>query len=195
MNGLDSHCTNRTVLGIDGRDGAFAEYLVLPSENLHVVPDSMDSSVAVFTEPLAAALEIQEQISVGQGDRVLVVGDGKLGQLIAQSLAYTGCDLSVIGKRANKLAILRDHGIVALTASEIGSGYLELVTAAIVVDELTLLGSRCGPFAPAIELLNSGAIDVESLIDDCIPLDRGVSALERASQPGVLKILLDVANS
>ena len=163
--------------------------------------------------------------------RVLAVGDGKLGQLIAQTLAYTGCELSVIGKHANKLAILRDHGIVAVTASEIGSGnfdiavectgssggfdlardalkprgtlvlkstyagYLELDTAAIVVDELTLVGSRCGPFAPAIELLNSGAIDVQSLIDDCIPLDRGVSAFERASQPGVLKLLLDVANS
>ena len=109
--GRETHCENRTVLGILARNGAFAEYLTLPARNLHILPDSVPDEVAVFTEPLAAALQIQEQITLHQKDRVLVVGDGKLGQLIARTLHRTGCYLCVAGRHKNKLAMLSNLAI------------------------------------------------------------------------------------
>src|ERR1043166_8722961 len=102
--GRRTHCERRTVLGIKDRNGAFAEYLSLPVENLHVVPDHLETEVAVFTEPLAAALEIQQQRHIGLEDRVLVVGNGKLGRLIAASLALTGCKLTVVGREHGEIA-------------------------------------------------------------------------------------------
>ena len=227
--GMRAHCGNRTVLGIAGRDGAFAEHLLLPSRNLHAVPDTLDSSTAVFTEPLAAALEIQEQVRVGEDDRVLVVGDGKLGQLIAQTLALAGCRLSVAGRHQNKLELLRRRGIAAVSAQEVGegsfdlsvectgspggfelarkalrprgtlmmkstyAGRLSLDAAPVVVDELTIVGSRCGPFAPAVDLLSCGAVDVAPLISDRLPIAEGLEAFKRATLPGTLKIHLDIA--
>ena len=227
--GMRTHCGNRTVLGIAGRDGAFAENLVLPSRNLHAVPETLDSSAAVFTEPLAAALQIQEQVRVAGDDRVLVVGDGKLGQLIAQTLALAGCRLFVAGRHENKLELLRRRGIATVTAGEVeeggfdlsvectGSpggfelarsalrprgtlvmkstyaGRLNLDAAPVVVDELTIIGSRCGPFAKAIDLLGSGAVDVGPLISDRLPIADGVEAFERATRDGTLKVLIDIA--
>lgn len=227
--GMRAHCGNRTVLGIAGRDGAFAEHLVLPSRNLLAVPESVDSTAAVFAEPLAAALQIQEQVQIGEDDRVLVVGDGKLGQLIAQTLALAGCRLFVVGRHENKRELLRRRGIATVTSREVeesgfdlsvectGSpggfelarsalrprgtlvmkstyaGRLNLDAAPVVVDELTIVGSRCGPFSPAVDLLSSGAVDVAPLISDRLPIADGLEAFERATRPGALKILLDIA--
>src|SRR5438093_11393164 len=194
--GQRTHCERRTVLGIVRRHGAFAQYLTLPVENLHLVPDSVATDAAVFTEPLAAALEIQEQVAIGPRDRVLVVGDGKLGQLVAQTLALTGCALLVVGRHDAKLSLLAARGVetaradraprgefdvaVECTGNAEGfqvaqravrprgtlvmkstyAGALALDASAIVVQELTLVGSRCGPFAPALRLLAEGRVAV-----------------------------------
>jgi threonine dehydrogenase-like Zn-dependent dehydrogenase len=223
-----THCEHRTVLGIVGRHGAFAEYLTLPIDNLHVVPGNVSDDHATFTEPLAAALEIQQQIDVEATDRVLVVGDGKLGQLIARTLALTGCELTVIGRHPEKLELLASHTIaigepnsvepaafdiaVECTGNADGfatarralrprgmlvlkstyAGDLTFDASALVVDEITLVGSRCGPFAPALELLASGTIDVAPLIHARYSLEDGLDAFEHATKPGVLKVLLEI---
>jgi threonine dehydrogenase-like Zn-dependent dehydrogenase len=225
--GRPTHCENRTVLGIKARNGAFAERLVLPVENLLAVPDGVADDVAVFTEPTAAALEVQQQIRIGPSDRVVVIGDGKLGNLLAQTLALTGCDLLVVGRHTEKLALIeargipvgmaadlpkrradvvvectgnsdglslarqavRPRGTIVLKSTYRGSVTLDL--SPLVVDEVTLVGSRCGPFAPALELLSSGRIDVRPLIQACYPLVDGVAAFEHAARPGVLKVLID----
>lgn len=226
--GMPTHCLNRTVLGIVQRNGAFAEYLCLPVANLHPVPDSVSTDAATFAEPLAAALEIQQQVAIAAGDRVLVVGDGKLGQLIAQTLALTGCQLLVVGRHEEKLRNLRERGIqtgfseaVALRSFDIAvectgnaagfelartalrprgtlvlkstyAGRLSLDASALVVDEITLIGSRCGPFLPALELLATGQVNVEPLIQACYPLQDGLLAFQRAQQRGTLKVLLEM---
>jgi threonine dehydrogenase-like Zn-dependent dehydrogenase len=211
-----------------GRNGAFAEYLTLPPENLHLVPDAVSTAAATFTEPLAAALEIQEQVPIHVEDRVLVVGDGKLGNLIAQTLALTGCDLLVIGRHAAKLALLAARGIRTATADAVERGSFDVVVectgnpegfaiaqgalrprgtlvmkstyaghltvdaAAIVVNELHLVGSRCGPFAPALRLLEDKQVDVESLIQARYPLAQGLAAVEHAQRSGVLKVFIEL---
>ncbi|HAZ49177.1 MAG TPA: alcohol dehydrogenase [Cyanobacteria bacterium UBA11369] len=227
-----THCENRTVLGIVNRNGAFAEYLTLPEQNLHPVPDSVTTDVASFTEPVAAALEIQQQVSIRPDDRVLVVGDGKLGQLVAQTLALTGCDLLAVGRHENKLANLAARGIktglaeavtdrafdlsVECTGNPEGfaiarralrprgtlvlkstyAGHLTFDASSLVVDEITLIGSRCGPFSAALEVLAAGKVDVEPLIQARYPLSEGLTAFTRAQQRGVLKVLLEIdANS
>jgi len=223
-----THCERRTVLGLIGRNGSMAEYLVLPSENLHAVPDELPTGRALFTEPLAAALEIQEQVAISSDARVLVVGDGKLGQLIARTLALTGCALRVTGRHRGKLDLLERAGIRTLPADEVqartfdvavecsgAAGGFELARRAlrprgtlvmkstyagdltfnassIVVDELTLIGSRCGPFAPALRLLASGAIDPEPLIDGRYPLINSIEAFEHAQRPGALKVIIEM---
>ncbi|MBS9389176.1 MAG: alcohol dehydrogenase catalytic domain-containing protein [Dolichospermum sp. WA123] len=227
--GQPTHCENRTVLGIVNRHGAFAEYLSLPIENLHLVPENVSTAAATFTEPIAAALEIQQQIQICKDDRVLVVGDGKLGQLIAQTLALTGCELLVVGRHKDKLVnlaakgiktgfadsvtdryfdisvdctgnpegfniarrALRPRGILILKSTYAGN--LSLDASALVVDEITLIGSRCGPFVPALELLATGKIDVQSLIDSHYPLSQGLAAFEKAKTTGVLKVLLEMS--
>ena len=224
--GTPSHCEQRTVLGIVNRNGALAEYLTLPVANLHPVPDNITTDAATFTEPLAAALEIQEQIAIAPEDRVLVVGDGKLGQLVAQTLALTGCELLVIGRHTEKLGKLQPKGIkvgfadlvkpksfdiaVECTGNPEGfnlalqglrprgtlvlkstyAGKLTLDASALVVDEITVIGSRCGPFAKALELLAKDKVDVTSLIETTYPLEQGLAAFDRAQQRGVLKVLL-----
>ena len=227
--GRASHCADRTVLGIVGRDGAFAEFLVLPEENLHRVPKELDDDTATFVEPLAAALEIQEQISISPGDRVLLVGDGKLGQLVGQTLALTGCDLLAVGHHEGKLSLLSQRGIATSTGEEIEvgafdvavectgnaegfalarrglrprgtmvlkstyAGQLKFDASALVVDEITLVGSRCGPFEPALRFLAAGRVDVGPLIEDRYELQDGLEAFVRAREKGRLKVLLDIA--
>ena len=226
--GRRTHCERRTVLGIVSRHGAFADYLVLPAENLHSIPDAVSTDAGLFTEPLAAALEIQEQVPIGSRDRVLVVGDGKLGQLVAQTLALTGCTLLVVGRHDAKLALLATRGIetgradramrgefdVAVECTGDPEGFavaqravrprgtlvmkstyaaaLTIDASAVVVQELTLVGSRCGPFAPALRLLAEGRVAVEPLIHARYPLGEALTAFEHAQRPGVLKVLLDI---
>jgi threonine dehydrogenase-like Zn-dependent dehydrogenase len=225
------HCAARTVLGIVGRDGAHAEYLRLPAANLLVVPDEISDERAVFTEPLAAACGIVERVEIGDGARVAVVGDGKLGLLCAQALAaLTGAEITLVGKHDSKLEIARRRNIettlldqldgskrarafdVVVEASGSPAGFdlalsllkargtlvlkstfhgsTPLDTARVVVDEINVVGSRCGRFAPALELLKDNRVDVESLISEELPLGEGVRAMERAAQGGVLKVLL-----
>jgi threonine dehydrogenase-like Zn-dependent dehydrogenase len=224
--GRPTHCERRTVLGIVNRNGAFAEYLTLPMANLHLLPDSVPDEMAVFTEPLAAALEIGQQVHIQPTERVLVVGAGRLGQLIAQVLALTGCDLRVLARHPNQIALLARRGIRSITQDEVpqrrmdvvieatGSpsgfevarravrprgtlvlkstyaGNLEVNLSALVVDEITLVGSRCGPFRPALQLMESRLVDPTPLIEARYPLEQGVAAFEHAARPGVLKVLL-----
>jgi alcohol dehydrogenase len=226
--GAPPHCPNRTTLGIWGRDGAFADYLSLPVANLHTVPEAVSDEAAVFVEPLAAALQILEQVQVKPTDRVVVLGDGKLGLLVAQVLGLTGCDLVVGGRHEEKLSVLRRRGIDARLADALPAdkadvvvdctghpsgfsaarglvkprgtlvlkstfhGDVEVNLSMLVVDEITLIGSRCGAFAPALRLLERGLIDVRSLISATYPLDEGPAAFEQAQKKGTLKVLLDM---
>jgi threonine dehydrogenase-like Zn-dependent dehydrogenase len=227
LHGRPTHCDHRDVLGIIGRNGTFAEYLSLPAANLHVVPNHVSNDAAVFAEPLAAALEIQEQITIQATDRVLVIGDGKLGQLVARTLALTGCRLAVSGRHREKLALLEQAGITTVDAAEVAphsfditvecsgsasgfelarkalrprgtlvmkstyAGDLTVNASSLVVDEITLIGSRCGPFDKALALLAAGKIDPMPLIHARYPLDDAIAAFEHAQKPGVLKVLVD----
>ena len=226
--GDSRHCAFRTVLGIVGRDGAHAEFLQLPVENLLPVPKNIPDEHAVFTEPLAAACGILERVSIAKSDRVAVIGDGKLGLLCAQVLALTGPSLLLVGKHSSKLRIAERRGIetatpakaakqkrqfdVVVEASGAAAGFelalkllrpkgklvlkstfhgkTELDSARVVVDEISIVGSRCGRFTPALDLLKKAAIDVDSLISEEYPLSNGVHAMRRAAARGVLKVLL-----
>ncbi|HEY5506378.1 MAG TPA: alcohol dehydrogenase catalytic domain-containing protein, partial [Coriobacteriia bacterium] len=224
--GRPTHCEDRTVLGIVDRDGAHAEYLRLPLANLHRVPDSVSDEAAVFTEPLAAAVEILEQVHVRPTDRVLLVGAGRLGQLVAQVLALTGAQLQVVARHDAQRALLAAKGIATIDEAEVehrrydvaveatGSpsgfdiaaqalrprgtlvlkstyrGEVTLALAPFVVDEITIVGSRCGPFGPALRLLERGEVDPLPLIAQTLPLERAVEAMEIAARPGMLKVLL-----
>ncbi len=226
--GDSSHCENRTVLGILGKDGCFAEYLTLPVENLHPVPDSVPDEMAVFTEPLAAALEIPQRNHIRPTDRVLIVGAGRLGQLIAQVLALTGCDLHAVVRHDYQREILAARGVTTLPESRVEPRAYDVVVEAtgnpggfdlarravrprgklvlkstyagdltanfssLVVDEITLTGSRCGPFPPALRLLAAGRVDPSPLISARYPLSEGLQAFEHAAQPGVFKVLLEI---
>lgn len=224
------HCANRSVLGIVGRDGAFAEYLSLPAVNLLPVPAAVSDQQAVFTEPLAAACEILVQITITKNHRVAVIGDGKLGQLIARVIATTECDLILIGKHADKLQLAIEAGIKTIELHKLsvdpahrfdcvveasGSasglrlaldlvkprgtimlkstfhGAVQLDTSRIVVDEISVIGSRCGRFYQALELLASGKVNVEPLIAAEYSLTDGIAALEHAARVGTLKVLLN----
>lgn len=227
--GSPTHCPHRSTLGIAGRDGALADYCVLPLHNLHRVPASLCDSEAVFCEPLAAALEITEQIHIRPTEHVVVLGDGKLGLLVAHVLRLTGCSLCLVGHHESKLSLLAGQGIETCLESDApadagadvvvdctgtaagfnmarrlvrprgrlvlkstfqGDNQVNLTT--MVVDELTLIGSRCGPFAPALRLLAQRLIDVQPLIDSVFPLDEGPAAFERAAAPNVLKVLVQM---
>jgi 2-desacetyl-2-hydroxyethyl bacteriochlorophyllide A dehydrogenase len=226
LNGRSTHCEARSVLGILNRDGVFAKFVNLPLENLHLVPDSVSDEAAVFTEPLAAALEIQEQVQIRPNDRVLVIGAGRLGQLIAQSLALTGCGLGVVARREHQQSLLRSRGIrtlneadiqpwrwdvvVEATGSDSGLGLakralrprgtlvlkstykgdVSLNLSPFVVDEITVVGSRCGPFSPALRLLAQGQVDPTVLISAQFRLDEALAAFEQAARPGMMKVLL-----
>ena len=210
--GRTTHCERRTVLGIINRNGAFAEYLTIPRENLHEVPDSVATEEALFAEPLAAALEIQEQVRITADDRVLVVGRGKLGTLIAKTLALTGCRLSVVGRSdppptpksfdiviecsgnpagfATARAALRPRGTLVMKSTY--AGELTFNASALVVDEITLVGSRCGPFDKAIALLAEKKIDVRPLLHATYTLERAIEAFAHAQRPGVRKVMIQM---
>ncbi len=220
------HCPRRTVLGIAGRDGAFADYLALPVANLLPVPPGLADEEAVFTEPLAAALRIPEQLAAAPTGRVAVVGPGRLGLLIAQVLALTHDPVVVLGRDRRSLELPRELGLETGLAAEAASDAWDLVVEAtgnaagfaaalamvrprgtlvlkstfagapsldltkLVVGEVTVLGSRCGPFAPALDLLEAGSIRVRPLIEADYPLAEGLAALDHAAGRGVRKVLL-----
>ncbi|HYG77105.1 MAG TPA: alcohol dehydrogenase catalytic domain-containing protein [Planctomycetota bacterium] len=231
--GLGRHCPERTVLGIYKRPGAFAQFVDLPEENVLSVPDSVSDEEAVFVEPLAAALEIFEQMHVLPGTRLLVIGDGKLGLLISQVCAALGARVTLFGRHEKKLALARRWNVEAVKPGESAPAFFErypvvvectgtpqalalavnwiaprgtlvlkstyapsqppqLDWARVVVDEITVLGSRCGPFAPALRLLASGKLDVRALIDHRKTLEQGVEAFELAATRGTLKVLVAV---
>jgi threonine dehydrogenase-like Zn-dependent dehydrogenase len=225
------HCPNRTVLGIVGRDGAHAEFLNLPSRNLLEVPFDVSDEQAVFTEPLAAAFGITEQVEILHETRIAIIGDGKLGNLCAQSLALKSGNIFLIGKHKEKLSLVRNHNIesvlledakklakdfdVVVEASGAESGFdlaLDLLKPRgklvlkstfhgmakwqawrVVVDEITIVGSRCGRFAPALDLLKNKSVDVENLISEEFLLSDGLKAMRYAEQKGVMKVMLSVS--
>jgi alcohol dehydrogenase len=226
--GLERHCAQRSVLGILNRNGAFAEYLTLPPLNLVEVPESLSDEATVFTEPLAAAVEILEQVHIRPADRVMVVGDGKLGLMIGMVLRLTGCDLLLVGKHPEKLDVLERVGGSTMTLEALAErtdvfdvvveasgkpsgwglamsrvkprgvlilkstyhGSLDFNTAPIVVNEVTVVGSRCGRFEPALRLLARNLVDPAPLVHDRLPFRDGEEAFRLAQQPGVCKVLL-----
>ena len=230
--GLKTHCARRTVLGIVAHNGAFAEYLALPLENLHAVPDAIRDEQAVFVEPLAAACEILDQINIEKFSDAAVLGDGKLAQLIARVLRTQLRHVVMYGKHEKKLAlarlvgvktkrvhgntsdtkrIIRNYGLVVeATGSPSGlalaqqlteprgtlvlkstfHGAAPVETWPMVVKEITVVGSRCGPFAKAIALLRSGKVDPTALITRTLPLAEADKAIQFAQKKGVMKVLL-----
>lgn len=232
--GLHKHCRQRTALGIQGRDGAFAEYVALPAANLHAAPPEVSDEQAVFTEPLAAAFEILEQVPVGPDTRVIVQGDGRMGLLCTAVLATTGCDLTIIGRHPDKLALaaananvhaeivsdevytrlqahpadvvvevtgsprgfeaalglVRPQGVIVLK-STFADRLRQFDISHLVVDEVSLVGSRCGPFDKALAAIAAGSVDVLPLINARYPLSDGLAAFAYASERGILKVLID----
>jgi len=232
LRGDARHCPTRTVLGIIGRDGAHAEFLTLPSRNLLEVPDAVSDEQAVFVEPLAAAFGITEQVEISSETKVAVIGDGKLGNLCAQSLALKSGNVVLVGKHKEKLALVRERnieGVLLENASKLNKTFDVVVEASgsesgfnlaldllkprgklvlkstfhgtakwqawrIVVDEITVVGSRCGKFAPALELLENNSVAVENLISEDLPLSEGVKGIEKAARKDVMKIIFSMTN-
>lgn len=222
--GVKEHCIDRAVVGIRRHQGAFAEFLTLPSVNLHAVPDAVDDEAAVFVEPVAAACRIFEQIEVARSSQVAIVGDGRMGLLVAQVIKTATPKVTVFGRHNSKLAVARTLGLATANTADSESrrfdivvdvtgrpegltralelvrprgtvvmkstfhGEAPIVSWPIVVDEVTLVGSRCGPFAPAIELLASHAIHVKPLISRVAPLEEHEPAFAEARH--ALKVLL-----
>lgn len=232
--GMSTHCPNRTTLGIANRDGAFADYLLLPVENLHLVPENVSNEEAVFVEPLAANFEILEQIHLKPTESVAILGDGKMGQLAAQVLTLSGCEVLMVGKHEEKLALAAQRGVRTYVLDDPHSFSLEhgrrvdivvectgsaqglemalrfvrprgtvvlkstvtdktvMQLAPIVIDEIRIQGSRCGPFAPALRALSQKLIDIHPFISARYPLDEGLAAFQHAAQKGVLKVLVEI---
>lgn len=229
--GIPSQCRNRTTVGISGHPGVFADYVCLPTRNLHVVPQQVDDDAAVFVEPLAAALQIFEVAQITPSQRVVVIGVGKLGALVAQVLKLTGVELTAVVRHKRQADLLSKWGITAAHIDELEresvqvviecTGHAEGFASAlnlveprgilvlkstyqglssvdmtqIVVREIRLIGSRCGPFDAALRLLQAGLVDVESLVEARYSLDNAPSALAHAAQQGALKVLLDIENT
>jgi alcohol dehydrogenase len=229
--GLSRHCSARRVLGLRDKAGCLAEFITLPMANLHPVPANVPDAFAVFTEPLAAALEILAQTHIGPDSRVLIIGDGKLGLLIALVLRLNGCDLHLLGRHPSKMAPIAARGVhthlaedfsakdfdvvVEATGSPAGwqtalaavrpqglvvvkstyHGGLDFNPAALVVPEITVIGSRCGPFPPALRLLSRRLINPKKLISRIYPLAQVREACQYAAQGGVLKVLVEMPPS
>ncbi|MGE5487002.1 MAG: MDR/zinc-dependent alcohol dehydrogenase-like family protein [bacterium] len=217
--GLGRHCERRTVLGIAGHPGAFAEYLTLPAANLHAIPDGLTDERAVFAEPLAAACEILDQVEIPRGALVAVLGDGKLGLLTAQVLAAHGANVRLYGHHPERaviarvepgragdtfdwvveatgsaeglvqaVAMTRPRGTIVMKSTVHGDVALDM--APVIVNEITLVGSRCGRFEPALALLERGAVRVDEMITERYALRDAPRAFARAAQRGALKVLL-----
>lgn len=225
---LQRHCLNRSVLGIINRNGAMAEYVTVPLENIVLIPPSIPDTNAIFIEPLAAAIEILEQINIQKGHRVLLIGDGKLGLLIAKVVYTTGCDLTVVGKHPHKLAILKDIGIRTVLKDSFKQSLYDIVIEAsgnqaafefglscvkprgtfilkstyaqgftfnpssIVVNEVTLTGSRCGRFKEAIKFLKKHRLGLEKMISKEFRLTDAIKAFDYSAQPETVKVVLRV---
>lgn len=223
---LGRHCPARSVMGILGADGAFAELVAVPVANLHEVPDAVSDDHAAFIEPLAAAFEILEQVRVEPGHECVVLGDGKLGLLVAQVLAGAGAHVLAVGKHPDKLALLARRGVQTALVDAWKRGLADLVVEAtgtaqgfdaaaavtrprgtlvlkstvagatplnlapLVINEITVVGSRCGVFPPAIAALAAGSVEVEGMISATLPLREAERALALAARPGVIKVLL-----
>ncbi len=225
--GKTNHCPNRTVLGIYKRDGVFAEYTTLPIGNLHIVPESVPDEVAVFTEPVAACFRITEQIQLKPTDIVVVLGDGKMGQLVAQVISPMVYKLVCVGKHDKKIDLLRSAGIesykigecslsykadvvVDVTGSDNGlqlaldivkpqgtvvlkstvADFFKVNLSKAVVDEINIIGSRCGPFLPAIKALTNDKVKVRHLITSIYNISDGLKAFEKALEKDSLKVLI-----
>jgi 2-desacetyl-2-hydroxyethyl bacteriochlorophyllide A dehydrogenase len=225
--GVPSQCPHRTTVGIFNHDGAFADYMVLTVQNLYAVPESVSDSAAVFVEPLAAALQVIEAVHISPRDRVVLIGAGKLGMLVAQVLKLTGADLVVAVRRERQAKLLHQWGIrsvqrvelrdreaqVVVDCTGVPEGFADALNLVqprgtivlkstyhglpaadltrVVVDEIRVVGSRCGPFDAALRLLENGQVDVESLIDARYPFEDALAAFEHAERAGVLKVLLE----
>ena len=227
IKGMERHCASRTVLGILKRNGAFAEFLSLPEKNLHIIPDSITDEQAVFVEPLAAAFEINEQVSLKPEWNVAVVGDGRLAQLIIQVIKLTCSNITCFGKHEDKLEGLVQSGIkiklgiestdeklfdLVVEATGSNSGFTDtmklvkprgtvvlkstiasrenLDLTPTIINEITLIGSRCGLFKPAIDALASGIISVDSMIDSTFSLEKFNEAIDHAKRPSTFKVFL-----
>jgi len=225
--GLSTHCRQRRVLGILNHDGAFADYLVLPVRNLHVVPENVRDEEAVFVEPLAAAVQVLRQVPVDRRSKVTILGDGRLGQLVAQVLQRTGCQPLLVGRHTGKLAVADRLGIRTILDAELtvrrdqdvvvdctgraagleralalvrprGTIVLKTTVAAgqplnlapLVIDEITLLGSRCGPFREAIGLLAQRQVDVTGLIARRVRIDAAEGLFAGAALRDTLKVII-----
>ena len=212
--GIREHCDHRTVVGIRDHSGAFAEFVSVPAQNLHPIPDAMDDETAVFVEPTAAACRILEQLEIHRNSRLAVLGDGRMGLLTAQVLKTAAEDVTLLGKHEEKLEIGRSLGLNGQRTAPTGSfdivvdvtgrpdglkraielvrprgtvvmkstfhGEAPIASAPIVVNEVTLVGSRCGPFARGIEMLASGAVRVKPLVTRVTSLDDYESAFAEA---------------
>jgi threonine dehydrogenase-like Zn-dependent dehydrogenase len=225
--GFSTHCRQRRILGMLNYGGAFADYFRLVMRNLHPVPETIPDEAAVFAEPLAAACQTLEVVHLRPSDRVILVGAGKLGMLVAQVLRLTGCDLAVIVRRAQQADLLARWGIRAVERSAVPDEQADVVVdctgnaggladaltlvhprgtivlkstysglpqadlTRIVVQEVRLVGSRCGPMATALRLLEQGLIDVEPLVEARYTLDEAVHAFEHAARPGAMKVYLE----
>lgn len=228
--GMGRHCPQRTVMGIAGRNGSFAEFLTLPLGNLHQVPDEVSDESAVFVEPLAAATEILDQMRIEPGTRVAALGDGRLGLLVVQVLRHARADVTVIGRHNWKLDLARAWGaevrnaddgafgpasfpvVVDTTGSPRGieealrlveprgtvvmkstfHGTAHFDATKLVVDEVTLLGSRCGDFAKALDLLRRGSVSVQQMVSKIFPLESGREAFEYLDGTSCLKALFAI---
>ncbi|NDJ60585.1 MAG: alcohol dehydrogenase catalytic domain-containing protein [Chloroflexi bacterium] len=225
--GVPSQCRDRTTVGIDRHPGAFADQLALTTRNLHRVPDNVSDDQAVFVEPLAAALQTLEAVHIAPRDRVIVLGAGKLGMLVAQVLKLTGADLAVVVRREKQADLLKRWGIAAVARAELPNARAQIVVdctgqaggfadaldlveprgtiilkstyeglpqvnlTRVAVDEIRVVGSRCGPFAAALRLLSAGLVDVTSLVEARYSLEEAVQAFGHAAQQGVLKVLIE----
>jgi threonine dehydrogenase-like Zn-dependent dehydrogenase len=231
LRGMPTQCRNRTTVGIDRHDGAFADYMALTVRNLHAIPDSVSDDAAVFVEPLAAAFQLLESQHISPHDHVVLIGAGKLGLLCAQVLKLSGADVSVVVRRERPTALLAGWGIRAVVLDELPKHRAQVVVDAtgtsegfssaldlleprgtlllkstyagipqadltrVVVDEIRVVGSRCGPFPSAIRALERQLVDVAPLIAARYPLDNALDAMQHAAQPAMLKVLLDIADA
>ena len=227
QSGMERHCPKRTVIGIQGRDGAFAESICVPSRNVVMIPDSVPDTSAIFIEPLAAALEIREQVSL-ENKKVLLIGDGKLGLLIAHVLATVSCKAMAVGRHVEKLEMMERLGISAVLSSDLKHEQFDVVIEAsgnpdafstaiecvkprgtlvlkstyarnlsfnpapIVVNEITVVGSRCGRFSDALRFLETYKPDFSPMISKEFTIEKGLEAIEYSKKPGTLKVLLTV---